>query len=126
MEKYHVAGTSKMPSVILDPSIGLFEIAGNSIPEDAGSFYKPIVEALNKYFENPNKKTTVKISLTYFNSASQKWLLNILKLFKFLPKAGNDVEINWYYDENDEEMFDTIDDFQALLDLPMNILKMPK
>ncbi|MFC2137452.1 DUF1987 domain-containing protein [Bacteroidota bacterium] len=123
MEKYFVQGNSKMPTVTVDPEKGLLEISGNSIPEDAGGFYKPIVDSLNEYFKNPQYKTVVNINLSYFNSASQKWLLNILKLFKFLPVEGNEVVINWYYDKNDEEMFDTIDDFKSLLELPINVIE---
>jgi len=122
MEKYFVQGNPKMPTVTIDPDKGLFEITGNSIPENAGGFYKPLVDALNEYFKNPQHKTTVNISLSYFNSASQKWLLNILKLFKFLPNEGNEVAINWFYDKSDEEMFDTIDDFKSLLDIPINVI----
>ena len=126
MDKYFVHGTSKMPKVSLDFATGEFELSGNSIPEDAGGFYKPVVEALNEYFKNPQHKTVVNINLTYFNSASQKWILNILKLLKFLPAEGLDVEVNWYYDKNDEEMFDTIDDFKSLLGIPMNVIEISK
>ncbi len=126
MEKYFVQGSSKMPTVTVDPEKGLFEITGNSIPEDAGGFYKPIVDALNEYFKNPQHKTMVNINLVYFNSASQKWLLNILKLFKFLPSDGHEVVVNWYYDANDEEMFDTIDDFKSLLGIPINVIQSSK
>ncbi|MBN2520583.1 MAG: DUF1987 domain-containing protein [Bacteroidales bacterium] len=121
MEKYEIPKTPKMPSVLLDPDQGLFELEGNSIPEDAGIFYKPIVEAIENYFKSPQLKTTVNIKLIYFNSASSKWLMNILKLFKFLPKEGQEIGINWYYDENDEDMADMIDDIQSLLGLPIKI-----
>jgi|SRR3989304_9643448 len=119
MDKYHVPGTQKMPTVTLDPDEGFFELEGNSIPEDAGIFYKPIVDAIEEYFKAPRPKTTINIKLIYFNSASSKWLMNILKLFKNLPQESHELDLNWYYDEYDEDMVDMIEDVQSLLGLPI-------
>lgn len=105
---------------------GTLELLGNSIPEDAGSFYKPILDAVGDYFQSPQKKTTVNISLTYFNSSTSKWLMNLLRLFKTLPKGDQKVEINWYFDESDDDMNDAINDFSASLGLQINIFRTPK
>lgn len=126
MEKYFIEGSSKMPTVTIDPYKGLFEITGNSIPENAGDFYKPVLDALNEYYINPQNKTEAKIFMTYFNSASQKWLFNILKSFYTLTEKGFEVIINWYYDKSDESMLETIEDFKSMLDITINIIARKK
>lgn len=126
MEKYYIEGSSKMPTVLIDPVKGLFEIAGNSIPENAGDFYKPILNALNEYYINPQNKTEVRIFMMYFNSASQKWIFNILKSFYALKEKGFEVKINWYYDKSDESMLETIEDFKSMLEIPISIIAKKK
>ena len=46
--------------------------------------------------------------------------MNILKLFKLSSKEGQEVELNWFYDENDEDMIDMVDDIKSLLGMPIN------
>jgi hypothetical protein len=123
MQKIIIEQTPKMPGILFDPDEGKLEIIGNSIPEDANSFYRPIAEAINEYFKSPKPLTKIKFDLEYFNSSSSKWFMNILKLVKTNLKTGVSVEIDWYYDENDEDMGDVISDYKAILQLPINIKK---
>ena len=57
MEPIKIEGTPKTPTVRFDSSAGVFEIRGRSIPENSVEFYKPIVDWLDSYKENPLPKT---------------------------------------------------------------------
>jgi hypothetical protein len=46
MEKIFRSATENTPLVNFDPSQGLIEIKGRSIPENSIEFYKPLVEHL--------------------------------------------------------------------------------
>jgi len=97
---------------------GILEISGRSVPKHGISFYAPIKEAIEKYCLAPSLLTTVKITLEYFNTTSSKALLDIFKIFERLKKAGHDVRIEWYYEEDDQEMLEYGEDYQAIINVP--------
>ena len=78
METIKIQGSEDTPKIILDAASEILEISGRSLPEDVSSFYEPVLNWLDGYAENPNKKTVFNFKLTYFNTASSKLLLDIL------------------------------------------------
>ncbi|NPA37104.1 MAG: DUF1987 domain-containing protein [Chlorobi bacterium] len=116
--------TTKTPFVKFDGEKGLVEIRGRSIPENAIEFYKPLIDWLDKYAEQPPSKTSVNVKLEYFNTSSSKCILDIFRKFELLHKKGNEVEINWYYEEDDEDMFEAGEDYQSIVHIPFKMIEM--
>lgn len=114
--------THKTPRVYLEPETNTFELGGRSIPEDSVAFYKPILEWIDAYGEQPNPKTEFKFELEYFNTSSSKNILEILKKLENIHQKGHNVHIIWYYDEDDEDMEETGEDYKALLDVPLELV----
>lgn len=114
--------THKTPKVYLDPENNVFEISGRSIPEDSVGFYKPILDWLDEYAKNPLPQIEFKFELEYFNTASSKNILEILKKLEEIYEKGNDVKIIWYYEEDDEDMEETGEDYKALLSVPVELV----
>jgi len=85
LEKHSTADT---PEVILNPEKGVFLIGGRSMPEDAGKFYRPIINWLNNYLKQPNDSTVFHVELEYFNSSSIKQLLTVMQKLEQLSKTG--------------------------------------
>ncbi|MBS3769493.1 MAG: DUF1987 domain-containing protein [Bacteroidales bacterium] len=123
MESLSIEGTNKTPSVKLDPVSGVIEIKGRSIPENSIEFYRPIVEWLDEYAKNPNKKTTVNVQLEYFNTSSSKCILDIFKKLESLKKSRNEVIINWYYEEDDEDMLESGEDYESIIRIPFKMIE---
>ncbi len=121
MEALRIESTHKTPRVILDPENGIFELSGRSIPEDALGFYKPIFDWLDAYAKAPLPVTHVRFDLEYFNTSSSKNILEILKRLEAIHTNGHEVRVTWYYDEDDEDMEETGQDYQALLNLPIEL-----
>ena len=122
MKPLKIESTHKTPKVYLDPEEGVFEISGRSIPEDSVGFYKPVLEWLDEYGKNPNEKTEFKFELEYFNTSSSKNILELLKRLEEIYEKGHDVKVIWYYDEDDEDMEETGEDYQALLKVPVELI----
>lgn len=118
MENISYEGTPKTPTVNLNYAAGVLEIKGRSIPENSIEFYKPIVEWLEKYSEKPQNKTVANIQLEYFNTSSSKCILDVFKKLEAIHKAGSDVVINWYYEEDDEDMLEAGEDYQSIIRVP--------
>ena len=116
--------TLKTPFIKFDSDKGVIEIKGRSIPENSIEFYKPLIDWLDKYAHQPTGKTNVNIKLEYFNTSSSKCILDIFRKLELLHKKGNEVEINWYYEEDDEDMFEAGEDYQSILNIPFKMIEM--
>ncbi|MCT4587357.1 MAG: DUF1987 domain-containing protein [Carboxylicivirga sp.] len=124
METIIREGSPKTPFVRLDGENGVVEIKGRSIPENSVEFYKPIIDWLEKFGDTPSDETNVNIQLEYFNTSSSKCILDIFKRLELIHKKGNPVEINWYYEEDDEDMFEAGEDYQSIINIPFKMIEM--
>jgi hypothetical protein len=123
MEPIIIEGTPKTPSVKFDASEGIFEIKGRSIPENSVEFYKPLNEWLDNYMQVPLDKTVVNIRLEYFNTSSSKCILDVFKRLEAIHKTKHDVEINWFYEEDDEDMLEAGEDYDSIIKVPFKMIE---
>lgn len=123
MESISIAGTPKTPTVSLDAAQGKVEIKGRSIPENSIEFYKPLVDWLEEYLSTPAELTEVNIQLEYFNTSSSKCILDVFKKLEAIYKSGNEVVINWYYEEDDEDMLEAGEDYQSIIRIPFKMIE---
>jgi hypothetical protein len=119
MNRLYINGSSITPNIDFNPAIGTFEISGKSIPEDSVGFYAPVIEWIEEYAISPLSNTVVCIKLEYFNTSSSKVLLDILYL---LEKIEN-IVVEWYYDEDDEDMEETAMDFDEVVEFDIKMVK---
>ena len=123
MDNIIIEGTPKTPSVNFNYDKGTIEIKGRSIPENSIEFYKPMVDWIEKYGEKPQKKTEVNIQLEYFNTSSSKCILDVFKKLETIYKQDFDVVINWYYEEDDEDMLEAGEDYQSIIRVPFKMVE---
>jgi len=122
LEPLKIEPTHKTPKVYFDPANNIFELSGRSIPEDSVGFYKRILDWIDEYSGSPNSKTEFKFELEYFNTSSSKNILELLKKLEKIYQSNNAVNILWYYDEDDEDMEETGEDYKALLSVPLELI----
>jgi hypothetical protein len=123
MEPLLIEGTPKTPSIRFESDQGLIEIKGRSIPENSIEFYKPLVDWLEKYSETPGPLTKVNIQLEYFNTSSSKCILDVFKKLEAIHKAKHEVIINWYYEEDDEDMLEAGEDYESIIRVPFKMIE---
>ena len=123
MEPIIIEGTPKTPTVCFDGNEGIFKLEGRSIPENSVEFYKPLVDWLDSYKETPLQKTIVEVKLEYFNTSSSKCILDVFKKLEMIHKAKNEVEIKWYYEENDEDMLEAGEDYESIIRVPFEMIE---
>lgn len=122
MEALKIEPTHKTPKVYLDPAENVFELSGRSIPEDSVGFYQRVLAWIDEYAKSPLPKTHFKFELEYFNTSSSKNILELLKKLESIHTDGHEVQISWYYDEDDEDMEETGEDYKALLAVPLELI----
>lgn len=121
MDALNIKGTTETPNIIFDSSTNVFEITGKSLPEDVKEFYNPVLRWMKSYSESPNPKTVLKVKMEYFNTASSKMLLELFEILDEMYKSGKDVEIEWHYMEDDEDMQDAGNDYADMLEVPFRM-----
>ena len=123
MEPIIIEGTPKTPSIKFDTKDGVFEIKGRSIPENSVEFYKPLNEWLDQYMQTPLDKTVVNIRLEYFNTSSSKCILDVFKRLEAIHRSKHDVVINWFYEEDDEDMLEAGEDYDSIIKVPFKMIE---
>jgi len=123
MESIFIEGTLKTPMVKFDGKTGIVEIKGRSIPENSIEFYKPLVDWLEEYAKKPLEKTQVNVQLEYFNTSSSKCILDVFKKLEAIHKTKHDVVINWYYEEDDEDMLEAGEDYESIIRVPFKMIE---
>lgn len=122
MESYYLSATHKTPQLKFDLTQGNFEISGRSIPENSIEFYKPLLNWLDEYIQDPKERTYLKIMLEYFNTSSSKCLVEIFRRLEVIYKNGQDLKIDWYYEKEDEDILESGQDFKEIMKLPIEMI----
>lgn len=121
MNNINIEGSSKTPTVNFDSESGKLLLKGRSIPENSVEFYGPLFDWIEQYSKAPQSETSVDIQLEYFNTSSSKCILD---LFKKLEEVSNsNVAINWYYEEDDEDMLEAGVDYDAIINIPFKMIE---
>jgi len=123
MENLVIEGTPKTPTIKFHPEDGKLLIQGRSIPENSIEFYKPLVDSLEAYAGTPKDKTNVDIVLEYFNTSSSKCILDVFKKLEKINAEKSGVIINWHYEEDDEDMLEAGEDYQAIINIPFKMVE---
>lgn len=117
-----IPATEKTPAVTLVHDQGMLKITGCSIPENADRFYAPVQDEVERYALAPRPRTSLRMELTYFNSSTSKYLLDLLKRLEDLHASGHSqVELEWYYQEGDLDMKEAGEDYRSLVEFPVKL-----
>lgn len=113
MNDIHIKGVRGIyiaPAVDFVAATGECTLEGESFLEETSNFYSPLLDWLNDFIET-KKPIYFNIKLTYFNTSTSKWILNILHTLKYYIDQKGKVVVNWYYYEDDVDMSEEIDDY---------------
>jgi hypothetical protein len=114
----------KLPSTTKTPFVhftnGELTLKGRSIPENSLEFFKPLIDWIDTYKSSPSQETNVHVQLEYFSTASSKCLLD---LFKRLEGINSKVTILWYYEQDDDDMLEAGEDYEAIISVPFKMIE---
>ena len=111
MEELIIEATTHTPAVEFYPG-GKLKMEGRSFPEDVMGFYDPLIE----YAENLEcAEVIMTVNMDYFNTASSRKMLDLLRTLDANTKTGK-VQINWYYEADDEDSIEIAEIFEEALE----------
>jgi hypothetical protein len=122
MKKFYLEPTDDLPGVAIDPELGTIDFWGQSLPEDSIQFFRPIIEAVKEYMQNPRPKTVLNLKLIYLNTSSSKKMIEISSILEAGFQDGLDIEINWICSADDEDMMDEGKEYARLVGIPVNFI----
>ena len=118
MDNIFIPGTSKTPEVSFIVEARILNLSGRSIPENSIEFYSSLI-AWTDTLCNSEGVVEVNINLEYFNTSSSKCLMDLLKR---IESSNVEAQVNWYYEEDDEDMLEAGEDYDAIIDLPFKLI----
>lgn len=122
MEIITIEPTNVTPYVLIDPDNGTISFKGRSSPQASTEFYNPIIEKIRGELVNKCASLTANFELEYFNTSSSKCLYDILKALSNSQQSGNEVIVNWCYEDWDDDMRETGEDYEEILGLKFNYI----
>ncbi|MFW6226915.1 MAG: DUF1987 domain-containing protein [Bacteroidota bacterium] len=119
---FELKKTPNTPAVIFKVDEGVLLIEGRSIPENPGDFYDPIMTKVKEYFKE-NDALKISFKLEYINSGSSKYLLGILRVISEAYKKGKKCQVQWFYEEDDESVYELGEHYKSSFPFPINLIE---
>ncbi len=97
---------------------------GCSITNDPKVFFTPIKNWIKDYAKNPEKLTEVNLKFDYIDTASVKYVFEILSDLKVIHlNNGNSVIVNWFFDYDDPEILELGEIIQSKIAIPFSFVE---
>ncbi|MBL7964408.1 MAG: DUF1987 domain-containing protein [Flavobacteriales bacterium] len=122
MEPLHIPASHNTPAISYKPEHAWFRVVGNSIPENASTFYAPVVAWLKTYVNELPDGCSFEFSLPYFNSSTLKALYTVLMEIKLAMAKGKRFSVTWYVEEDDDFMQEAGETYQEMLGMKISII----
>jgi hypothetical protein len=123
MEAFVLEPSRITPLINFDPDEGILELKGRSSPENSILFYQRLLDYLDEFAISNKTHLVANFAFEYFNTSSSKCLFDLFKRLTAIKQNGKDLTINWFFDEDDEDMMEAGEDYCDLLDLDFNFIE---
>jgi hypothetical protein len=127
IEPLIITRTRSCPSVYCDASKRKININGRILDGVNSPIFNPLEEWIKNYSKLRPRRLTVNISFEYFSTACVSGLLNFFHQLKYIYKnREKQLTINWYYEIGDEEMMEYGKNFEEILKISFNVIRVPE
>jgi len=108
----HIVATDRTPAISLTHEPLKLSILGESFPEDVSAFYGEVISAINQLATTTKGKLEVEVAMIYINSSSIKAMYRIFEGIDAYRQAGNEVQVIWKAEADDDIMQELGEDFK--------------
>ena len=122
MNNLLLAATSATPNVDFNADTGVLAISGESYPENAFEFFRPLLAWTAEYLKESSGQATAEIALSYLNTSSIKSVMDLLDLFEAAHRDGRQVSVRWSYRKENDRALEMIEEFKEEVTLPFFIV----
>lgn len=121
-ERLHLDATASTPVVDFDPVSGVLLLAGESYPENAFEYFRPLLAWVGAFVRGGDVPIVAEIALSYLNTSSIKSVMDMLDLFEAAHRGGRSVTLRWSYASDNERALEMIEEFKEEVSLPFFIV----
>lgn len=111
MENIIIEARGHLPYIEFNAN-GLLKLEGRSIPEDVNRLFDPLIEYVGLLEVD---KAILDINLDYFNTATSKKLLALMKGLE-QNELIDELQINWHYEADDEDSLEMAEIYEDCLE----------
>ncbi|HTA64263.1 MAG TPA: biofilm regulation phosphoprotein SiaC [Xanthomonadaceae bacterium] len=122
MNDFSLAATASTPTVDFNAATGVLAISGESYPENAFEFFRPLLAWVAGYIRETNGQVTAEIALSYLNTSSIKSVMDLLDLLEAAHRDGRQVSVRWSYRKENDRALEMIEEFKEEVTLPFFIV----
>ena len=122
IERLTSSPTGSTPEVDFDPASGVLRLAGESYPENAFEYFRPLLAWVSAFVDGSDTPIVAEIGLSYLNTSSIKSVMDLLDLLEAAHRAGRNVTLRWSYAEDNERALEMIEEFKEEVTLPFFIV----
>ena len=113
MSDMQIKATERTPEFTLNSTTGELIFSGESYPENAISFYKPILEKIEALCQS-KIDLLIRFELIYMNSSTLGMFRNMMNMMNTYAQQGNTISVVWQFFHDDDDMREIGEDFQEL------------
>ena len=104
---------------------GYLVIKGKSVPFDHPEFYDTLADRLMIYMQKPEKETKIDFNLSAINAVSKRSIVQTFQLFESMNRKGAKIQVNWYYQPDDEDIYELGEICKSFFDIKINLYEIP-
>jgi SiaC family regulatory phosphoprotein len=104
MNPLRIEETDNTPHIDFNPDTGDLWLTGESFPDLAHEFYKPVVEWFQSYVASTRGPIYLRFKFSYFNTSTSKYIINFLSLAEGASAAGRSIEVEWHSPKEDNNI----------------------
>jgi hypothetical protein len=129
MKKLIIRQTAISPEVNFDYDRNIFNISGESRPNNVVEFYGGILKWLDDFNKHLAKQNIGKepfvfnFNFEYFNSSSAKYILDLCKNLAGIRSRGHNIIVKWHHKEDDEDMLEAGKEMSRIAKLPFDYVQ---
>jgi hypothetical protein len=128
-KKLIIKRTASSPKIYFDPYNNIYEISGESRPDDVPGFYEPVLKWLEEFsihLDNLNistKPIEFVFNFEYFNSLSAKYILDLCKQLANISSKAKNIIMKWHYEEDDMDMLEAGREMSRISKIPVEFIQ---
>ena len=125
MEALRILATPATPEVNFDAEACLMTLTGESYPENAFEFFRPLLKWTEGFLMGGDQPVKVELALSYLNTSSIKSIMDFLDLLEAAHRRARPITVTWSYAQDNERALEMIEEFKEEVTLPFFILAVP-
>ena len=123
-EELQIEKTRYTPHIHLREGDIRFE--GRSVLNDPYHLYQPVYKWIKEYVQQKPNDTRIDLKFEYINTSSMKWIFEILRVFLKDPGIKEKLNVNWYYEEGDDDMRELGEILKSFLNTSFQLIETPE